>query len=243
MSTSASIVNGELVNNGMSASEAATNINKAIKAADKQSGGGLDKEAFLKLLVTQMQYQDPMEPTDNTEYISQLANFSTLEEMQNMSSAMDKQRASGLVGQYVYLETKDGATGATKTVEGSVDYVSFSGNKTYLSVNGTLYNIDDLTSVADADFTLAGKLSETFSTELSKLKKINLLTDEDIESVGKIVEAYSSMTTYQKSFLTKDEMDLYGEYAKWYVGKVKEADDSESDTKSESDNEKVTETE
>ena len=48
------------------------------------SNSSLDKQAFLQLLVAQMKYQDPLEPTSNTEYISQLATFSSLEEMQNM---------------------------------------------------------------------------------------------------------------------------------------------------------------
>ena len=43
---------------------------------------------YIELLVAQMQYQDPLEPTDNTEYISQLATFSSLEEMQNISVNM-----------------------------------------------------------------------------------------------------------------------------------------------------------
>ena len=45
----------------------------------KTSGSDLDKEAFLNLLVTQMQYQDPLEPTDNTQYIAQMATFTQVE--------------------------------------------------------------------------------------------------------------------------------------------------------------------
>lgn len=49
----------------------------------------LGKDAFLKLLTTQMQYQDPLEPQDNSEYIAQLAQFSSLEQMTNMNATMD----------------------------------------------------------------------------------------------------------------------------------------------------------
>ncbi|MBR2216148.1 MAG: flagellar biosynthesis protein FlgD [Selenomonadaceae bacterium] len=52
------------------------------KAATKE----LDKDAFLQLLVTQMQYQDPLDPQDNSDYIAQLAQFSALEQMTNVSS-------------------------------------------------------------------------------------------------------------------------------------------------------------
>ena len=44
----------------------------------------LDKDAFLQLLVTQMQYQDPLDPQDNSEYVAQLAQFSSLEQMTNV---------------------------------------------------------------------------------------------------------------------------------------------------------------
>lgn len=47
--------------------------------SESKKAGSLDKEAFLQLLVAQMKYQDPLEPTSNTEYISQLATFSSLE--------------------------------------------------------------------------------------------------------------------------------------------------------------------
>lgn len=70
------------------------------------AGGKLDKQAFLQLLCTQLQHQDPLDPQDNSQYISQLAQFSSLEQMTNVSSSMDKlssivsdMNTSNLVGQ------------------------------------------------------------------------------------------------------------------------------------------------
>ncbi len=233
MSVSASIVDGVVQKNGISASAASTNISKAVTAAQKESGGSLDKDAFLQLLVTQMQYQDPLEPTDNTEYISQLATFSSLEEMQNMTSSMDKQRASGLVGQYVYLEDRSNTTGNTKMVEGTVDYVTFSGNKTYLSINGDLYNLDDLQSVADPDYTLGVKLADSIVAYINKLPSLNVLTDENLPQVEELVNAYSAMNTYQKGFLSKDETAIYNAYAEWYKTRT---EDSEKTSENSSNN-------
>ena len=59
------------------------------KAKDKKNDA-LGKDAFLKLLVTQMRYQDPLDPQDNSEYLSQLAQFSALEQMTNVSKGLEK---------------------------------------------------------------------------------------------------------------------------------------------------------
>ena len=52
---------------------------------ERKVGSQLGKDDFLLLLVTQMKYQDPLEPTSNTEYVAQLAQFTELEYMQNMT--------------------------------------------------------------------------------------------------------------------------------------------------------------
>jgi flagellar basal-body rod modification protein FlgD len=50
----------------------------------------LDKDDFLQLMITQMQYQDPLNPMDNTEQLAQQAQFSSLEQMQNMNDNLGK---------------------------------------------------------------------------------------------------------------------------------------------------------
>lgn len=67
-------------------SDGKVNISETSQKTERKSGDTLDKEDFLLLLVTQMQYQDPLEPTSNTEYVAQLAQFSELEQMQNLNS-------------------------------------------------------------------------------------------------------------------------------------------------------------
>ena len=237
MSAIANVVDGKVVNNGKTPDT--SSISKAVEAAKREAGGALDKDAFLQLLVTQMQYQDPLEPTDNTQYVSQLATFSTLEEMQNMGSTMSRQSASSLVGQYVFME-ETSATGDTKTVEGTVDYVTFSGSKTYLSIDGTLYNYDDLKSVADGDYTLAVKLADTLVAQINKLPSFDNLSESNVEEVGKIVEAYSGMNSYQKSFLSSEEQNVYNAYANWYAGMMSAEESTEQTESADSESTEAT---
>ena len=168
MSVIAEVKDGKLVQQSMSSS----------KEKEKRASNTLDKDAFLQLLVAQMKYQDPLEPTSNTEYISQLATFSSLEEMQNLNSAMTLQRASQLVGQYVFMKVTD-SNGKTTYPEGTVDYVVYENNKAFLSINDTLYSIDDLETVADAGYVVAIKKAESFIEAMNKLPNPKYVTRDD----------------------------------------------------------------
>lgn len=54
------------------------------------NAGDLDKHAFLELLITQMRNQDPLSPTDNGEFLAQMAQFTSLEQVQNINGSLDK---------------------------------------------------------------------------------------------------------------------------------------------------------
>ena len=115
------------------------------------SNSSLDKEAFLQLLATEMKYQDPLEPTSNTEYMSQLARFSTVEQLQNMNSSFNSNQALNLAGKYVILNVPDSAGNITQ-VSGLVDYVTISEGKAYFSINDQYYDADYLDSVVSLDY-------------------------------------------------------------------------------------------
>lgn len=63
--------------------------NKTDPSANKPNGV-LGKDDFLKLLITQLQNQDPMEPMKNTEFISQMASFTSLEQTKSMNDMLEK---------------------------------------------------------------------------------------------------------------------------------------------------------
>ncbi|MCH5250475.1 MAG: flagellar hook capping protein [Lachnospiraceae bacterium] len=191
----AQVEDGKIVQSNSAASLAHESV--------KKSNSTVDKDQFLQLLVAQMKYQDPLEPTSNTEYISQYATFSELEQMQNMSASLELARASGLVGQTVLMEVTD-ASGRTVLVQGNVDYVVYENNKAYLSINGELYSMDDLNTVADPAYLDAYKKAGDFLNAYNKLPIPALLTIDDKEAVEKLNEIYENMSDYEKKFISDD---------------------------------------
>lgn len=181
-------------------------------AETSSSNSTLDKQAFLQLLVAQMKYQDPLEPTSNTEYISQLATFSELEEMQNLRGSMDLQRASQLVGQEVYVKTTNATTGSTDYVHGKVDYVIYENGKAYLSINGNNYPLDDLDSIYDGDYTEAYSLAYEWTVGLNKLPALDKLTLDYKDTIYELKDTFDKMTDYQKTFITADNQEKIQSY-------------------------------
>lgn len=194
----------------------------SLKKANSQKNG-MDKEAFLQLLVAQMQYQDPLEPTSNTEYISQYAQFSQVEQIQNMAASTELARASSLVGETVYIKTTS-SSGEPKYVEGKVDYVMFENNKAYLSIDESLYSIDDLDTIVDLEYKKAFDKAFNFTLSLNKLPKASAIDLSYKDKMEEMIGIYEGMTDYEKSFLAQETVERYEEYVeKW--NEVKLAND------------------
>lgn len=204
--------------------------NSLKKATGSQSG--MDKDAFLQLLVAQMKYQDPLEPTSNTEYIAQYAQFSQVEQMQNMAASMDLQRAGQLVGQEVYIKTVD-SKGEPQYVHGKVDYVVYQNGKAYLAINEALYSIDDLDTVVDKSYQAAYDKAEMLVMNIHRLPHVNGIDASDLKAIDELEEIYNGMSDYEKSFVADEEV----EKLKKYIEKAKEVRviigelDSTEDTK------------
>ncbi|MBQ7919987.1 MAG: flagellar hook capping protein [Lachnospiraceae bacterium] len=176
------------------------------------SSGDMDKDSFLQLLVAQMKYQDPLEPTSNTEYISQYAQFTQVEQMQNMASSMDLMRASGLVGQEVYMKVTSSTTGETSYVNGKVDYVVYEGGKAYVSINESLYALDDLDTILDEEYAVAYEMASELLAGINKLPSLNNVTDSDISTIEALNATYEGMDDYQKSFVTTENVVILKAY-------------------------------
>lgn len=111
----------------------------------------LGKDSFLQLLVTQMQNQNPLDPQDNSEFVAQLAQFSSLETMQNLSTSVDSistmyqssqaLQASSLVGRSVTVDAGSTYVDTSKAMTGSVVLPSSSTDTTVKIYDSTGTNV------------------------------------------------------------------------------------------------------
>jgi flagellar basal-body rod modification protein FlgD len=123
------------------------NVNNVSSSAAAQQNARtpknqLGKETFLSLLAAQLQYQDPLSAADNTQYIAQMAQFSSLEQMQNLNRSISDliyfqylQFGSQLVGKNLVLNV-DG-----QRIEGRAEKVTMHNGEINVVVNGRPYSV------------------------------------------------------------------------------------------------------
>lgn len=120
----------------------------STSTASTRNTGELGKDDFLDLLITQLQHQDPMNPSNDTEFVAQIAQFSALEQMQNLNATTSYQTGFSMIGKYVQASVTDDA-GNTTEVSGEVTQVRKSGSDIKLVVNDTEVDMDDVSSISD----------------------------------------------------------------------------------------------
>lgn len=200
--------------------EDGTVVGTGSSSEEKKANNDLGYDQFLQLLCAEMQYQDPLEPTSNTEYVAQLATFSQMEAMLNMQNSIESSKANALVGKYVIVKTTSESTGETTSKAGFVDFIHYENGKQYLSIEGDLYSVDDVYEVADTTYIEAMSLADAFTASVLKLPdadKLTLAYEKDIE---KLIGVYNGMTPYQKSFVSQQVQDKFLKLAGTMKGMV-----------------------
>jgi len=127
-------------------------FNKALNAGKVSTAGGeMGKDEFLKILITQLSHQDPTQPMQDKEFIAQMAQFSSLEQMTNVASEIQKVAALLTRGQAVSLLGRmvEIAQGS-QVVQGTVDEVS-GGDFPQILVNGLFYDASQVQRVRRAE--------------------------------------------------------------------------------------------
>lgn len=128
----------------------AGNANKKIGIKPGEEAGTLGKDSFLKLLVTQLQHQDPTRPMEDREFIAQMAQFSSLEQMTNLNkevrnllSSSKTSEAYGILGKNI--ESYDSVL--KQAVTGKVSSVFFKGDDLMLKVGNSEVAMKNVHSV------------------------------------------------------------------------------------------------
>lgn len=216
------------------ASVSTTKGQAVTNAANKKSTStDLDKDAFLKLLLAELQYQDPLSPMDNTEFIAQMAQFSALEQMQNLNSTMTASQAYNLIGKDVYASHYNTSTNKYEDVTGTVEYVTVKSGVPYVSIDGTevkysevQYVYSNSTSGTDSDnsanqaISLIGKTVQALTLDDSlenvtgfvegKVDYIKFINGSPVLSVGgKDVYLYEVMSVSESSLLIGSNVSAY----------------------------------
>ncbi|MCQ2572395.1 MAG: flagellar hook assembly protein FlgD [Treponema sp.] len=143
----------EMINTQLSAGEkfavdnTVNSFNKKNEAETRVKNGSLGKDDFLKLLITQLQNQDPTSPMEDTQFISQMAQFSSLEQMTNMSTSfsklaamMNSQEAYSTLGKTVEINAGEA------TISGVVSGAT-RGENPQVMVNGAFYNMEQIAAI------------------------------------------------------------------------------------------------
>jgi len=138
----------------------------------------LGKDAFLKLLITQLQHQDPLQPMEDQDFIAQIAQFSSLEQMQNLNKSFSYSMGFSLMGRYVSASVVDEKTGEIRFVSGEVTEVRSKSGEVYLVVDGKDVPIDRITSISDAPFGYQGMEIERYNGLIGMLSTVKTILVE-----------------------------------------------------------------
>lgn len=160
------------------------------KITTKKSGE-MGKDEFLKILVTQLQNQDPLKPMDDTQFISQMAQFSSLEQMQNLNKSFATTKGMALVGKYIEGTVVE--NGTQKDIKGNVESVRVSGSSIYAIVDGKDISVDDISIVKQESGQQTSSDLSKYTNLIGKniISIVSGLTSEEVYRVDGKVNAVS----------------------------------------------------
>ncbi|MEG0898797.1 MAG: flagellar hook capping FlgD N-terminal domain-containing protein [Oscillospiraceae bacterium] len=142
----------------------------AKAASSKKSGVQMDD--FFKLFASQLQNQDFMNPMDNSQFLTQMAQFQSMQAMQNLSENMNNSLAIGMIGKTVVCADYNSA-GALVVTEAEVEKVSLTGGEIRLYLKG----------IKDKSFTMDKIMEVKKEATLKDPPKDETVTDPPKEEV------------------------------------------------------------
>lgn len=177
--------------------EAQKQMESSRRTKSKAPKNEMGKDAFLQLLMTQMQYQDPLNPMDNTAMVAQLAQFSALEQMNNLYKSSAYTQGLSMIGKNVTATIYDDAKLEYKEVDGAVEGVIIKNGDVYLTVDGTDVPLDKVKTTTDPSVSGSNAINDT---------------SQAMGLIGKTIQAL---------LVFQDGKDVKYEYVEGVVDKVK----------------------
>ncbi|HOG63438.1 MAG TPA: flagellar hook capping FlgD N-terminal domain-containing protein [Sedimentibacter sp.] len=171
--------------NAYNSSYKVNNINTANDLKIQKNNEGLNMQDFLNLLVAQITNQDAMNPMDNTEFIAQMAQFSTLQAMTDLTEMALQGQATSLIGKNVVVADYNGNGGLTID-EGIVQRVTLHGGKTKLYVNDMEYEYSNVMEIKEAEKAEENSLTEMLGNISEKIDNLNNTNNSNISPTDEI---------------------------------------------------------
>lgn len=182
-----------------------TTSGDSLKNKSGKNKNTVDSDMFLTLLVAEMQNQDPLEPTSNTEWVSQYATFTQVQKMSEMAEAIDVLRANELIGKEVIMKTTSESTGEVTYTQGIVDFIEVENGKPLLVIDDKKYSIADLDTVVSTEYSKAYEKYSTFKEMIDALPDIAYADKTYQNVIQGAFDYYNTMDDYQKNY-----MKIYG---------------------------------
>lgn len=207
-----------------------------------ESGGAIDKQAFLKILAAELSNLDPTQDQDSSQYVTQMAQFASIEQMDNLNNTLTKSSYENLVGKGVTMTDADSSGNAyTGTVE-AVSTDSSNNTTIYLKITASdgstttkSFSADDIASVIDSSESSTNAIATT-SLNTSFLaasaltgQNVTVSTTDsnnnDVEVSGTIKSAYIENGEVMIKVVTSD-----GTTKEYPYSSVVKAGDSDSES-------------
>lgn len=204
----------------------------SYQAPTKETGNGaLGKDAFLQILITQLQNQDPSNPMDDREFIAQMAQFSSLEQMQNMTKAMqellESQKETQLMSYTSFIGKEVKWHELTDELDQQGQYIvnegtnvvkelKFSeGSPIFILDNGKEISSGNISSLLESSTSTSATSSSNPFAEASELIGQTVSFTQDGLNVQAIIEAITTKNNVIQyllndgSRLTRNEFELF----------------------------------